>query len=230
MAVDVGNVRTRRALLAGAVGGVAALVAHALGRPSPVLGADVELGGVNSTTATTTIQNIVDDDTVLRLQSSEGLALSGTGWSGALFRGRNRPGVTAAQISNLSLFRVPNVRAGVVGFGEDIGVRGSSANKVGVLGYAGGDGPSNMPPNAGVYGWSTTEGVGVSYGVLGRSTAPVGYGVFGTSNTGTGVQGFTKDGTAVSATVQSGGDGLRVGRVRPGPVQHLRPGHDPGRR
>src|SRR5215204_4849795 len=207
MSVDAGNVRTRRALLAGAAGGVAALIAQAIGRPSPVLGADVVLGGTNTTTAKTTIQNTSTDSTVLELRSVESLALVARGNVGALITGRDGAGVTAVQASGPSLVRASSLNAGVVAFGESMGVRGSSANRVGVLGVAGGDGPSNIPPNAGVYGWSTAEGIGVSMGLLGRSTAPAGYGAFGTSKSGTGVQGFTKSGTAVAATVGSDGTG-----------------------
>jgi hypothetical protein len=216
MAVEVSSVRSRRALLVGAVGGMAALVGHAIGKPEAALGADVVLGGTNTTNATTTIQNTSNLATVLNVTSSKAVALAARGDAGALLVGRDSPGVTGIQLSGLGAARVSSERSGVVGRGEDSGVRGSSKNKVGVLGFAGGDGPSSMPPNAGVYGWSTGEGIAASFGVLGRSTAPLGYGVFGTSNTGTGVQGFTKNGNAVAATVTSGGNGRALavsGRV-----------------
>ena len=170
MSVDAGNVRTRRALLAGAVGGVAALIAQAIGRPSPVLGADVVLGGTNTTAAKTTIQNTSTDSAVLELRSVESVALVARGDAGALITSRDGAGVTAVQASGPNLARASSLNAGVVAFGESMGVRGSSASKVGVLGVAGGEGPLNIPPNAGVYGWSTAEGIGVSMGVLGRST------------------------------------------------------------
>jgi hypothetical protein len=207
MAVEVSSVRSRRALLVGAFGGMAALAAQALGRPSQVLGADVVLGGTNTTTAKTTIQNTSTDSTVLELKSSQTLALVARGTVGALITGREGAGLTAVQASGPSLIRASALNAGVVAFGESMGVRGSSTDKVGVLGVAGGEGPENMPPNAGVYGWSTAEGIGVSMGLLGRSTAPTGYGAFGTSDSGTGVQGFTKSGTAMSATVGPNGTG-----------------------
>ncbi len=207
MAVEVSSVRSRRALLVGAFGGVAALAAQALGRPSSVLGADVVLGGTNTTTAKTTIQNTSTDSTVLELKSSQTLALVARGNVGALITGRDGAALTAAQASGPNLIRASSLNAGVVAYGESMGVRGASTDRVGVLGVAGGEGPTNMPPNAGVYGWSTTPGAGVSMGVLGRSTAQIGYGVFGTSETGTGVQGFTNSGTAVSATVGPNGSG-----------------------
>lgn len=207
MAVEVSSVRSRRALLVGAFGGAAALAAQALGRPSSVLGADVVLGGTNTTTAKTTIQNTSTDSTVLELKSNQTLALVARGNSGALITGREGAALTAGQASGLSLIRASALNAGIVAFGESMGVRGSSADKVGVLGVAGGEGPSNIPPNVGVYGWSTAESIAVSMGVLGRSTAPAGYGAFGTSDSGTGVQGFTKSGTAVSAAVGPNGTG-----------------------
>jgi hypothetical protein len=217
MAAGLADTRSRRALLMGAFGGVAAVVAQALGRPAPVRGADVVLGGTNNTTQTTTIQNTANEELVLAVLSDEGIALGAAGWAGAFLVGRNRAGVTGIQSSTPLLRRVPAVKAGVIGIGEDIGVRGTSSDRVGVLGFAGSNsGPTNMPPNVGVYGWSTTEGGGVSMGVLGRSTAPVGYGVFGTSEAGSGVSGFTEDGIAVAATVGSGGSGRALavsGRV-----------------
>jgi len=207
MAIEVNSVQSRRALLVGAFGGFAALLGQALGRPDIVRGADVVLGGTNNETTTTKIQNTTTTASVLDLLGSQSLALAARGKVGALIIGREGAGVTAVQSSGPTLIRASTLNAGVVAFGESMGVQGSSKTKVGVLGFAGGDGPSNMPPNAGVYGWSTAEGIAVSMGVLGRSTAPVGYGVFGTSNKGTGVQGITEDGTAVSATVGSGGSG-----------------------
>src|SRR5829696_8951788 len=138
MSVDATQVRARRALLAGALGGVAALIAQAVGRPSPVLGADVVLGGTNTTTAKTTIQNTSTDSAVLELRSVESLALVARGNVGALITGRDGAGVTAVQASGPSLVRASSLNAGVVAFGESMGVRGSSANKVGVLGVAGG--------------------------------------------------------------------------------------------
>jgi hypothetical protein len=135
---------------------------------------------------------------------------------GALITGREGAGLTAVQASGPNLVRASALNAGVVAYGESMGVRGASPDRVGVLGVAGGQGPENMPPNAGVYGWSTAEGIGVSMGLLGRSTAPAGYGAFGTSDTGTGLQGFTKSGTAVSASVGPNGSGRALaanGRV-----------------
>ena len=216
MAVEIGSVRTRRALLVGAAGGVAALVAQAFGRPEPALGADVVLGGTNTTDATTTIQNTSNLATVLNVKSSKTLAMSA--------RGRRRRTVCWSRLTRRDRSSVERFWGSSVcrqsARESSVGARtlasGLSANKVGVLGFAGGDGPSNIPPNAGVYGWSTAEGIGVSMGVLGRSTAPAGYGVFGTSNSATGVQGFTKSGTALSATVGSGGSGRALvanGRV-----------------
>ncbi len=78
MAVDVSSVQSRRALLAGAFGGLVALAARAIGQPEIVRGADVVLGGTNNTTATTTIQNTTTESTVLSLASSKTLALAAT--------------------------------------------------------------------------------------------------------------------------------------------------------
>jgi hypothetical protein len=200
--------------LIGAFGGVTALIAQALGRPDRVLGADVVLGGTNTASSTTVIQNTTTSSAVLELKSSQSLALATGG--GALIRARHGAAVTAIQADQLLTARASALKAGVVARGEDIGVRGSTESKVGVMGVVGGQGPSGLPPNAGIYGWSTAEGFAVSYGVIGRSTAPTGYGTFGTSNTGTGVQGFTKSGTALAGTVSNGESGRALvanGRV-----------------
>lgn len=59
MSLDIGTTHTRRALLAGGLGGIAAVVASAAGRPSPALAGsdgDVVLGATNSSSDTTTIE------------------------------------------------------------------------------------------------------------------------------------------------------------------------------
>ena len=198
MSFEEAATRSRRALLFGAIGGLSALVAHALGRPSPLVagGGSVQLGTTNMSSSTTTVQN-----------NTAGHGFVGAGLtSGVSGIGSPGPGVSGSSVHGLLSSQLPQ-RVGVHGIGDRVGVQGRSPDRVGVLGIAGGAGPASMPPNVGAYGWSTAEGGGVSMGLLGRSTAQNGYGVFGTSDTGTGVVGFTDDGTAVSATVSGGGSG-----------------------
>ena len=220
MSIDAADTRSRRALLLGAIGGVSALAAHALGRPSAMLagGGSVQLGATNTSTATTTIQNANTGDVPLVARNNGGTALVGNGTTiGVAGVGNPGPGVRGLSMDGLSPARVPT-RVGVQGLGDRVGVQGSSPNHVGVLGMAGDGAPApSMPPNVGVYGWSTAESLGVSMGLLGRSTAPIGYGVFGTSDTGTGVQAITKNGSALAATVSTGGTGRALnvaGRVK----------------
>lgn len=209
MSIDITETRSRRALLVGAIGGVSALVAHALGKPNPMLagGGSVQLGATNTSNGTTIVQNLTNEDVPLLSRSTKGDGFVGRGaTSGVVGVGNPGPGVRGSSVEGILASRLPQ-RVGVLGLGDRAGVQGKSANRVGVLGVAGGAGPSSMPPNAGVYGWSNAEGAGVSYGVLGRSTALHGYGVFGTSDRGSGVQAFTESGVAVVASVTGGGSG-----------------------
>ncbi|MEI7745669.1 MAG: hypothetical protein WCK58_18180, partial [Chloroflexota bacterium] len=60
MVVETMVPRTRRTILVGAFGGVAAWAASAAGRPQPALGHDpddVLLGGTSTATSTTRIEN-----------------------------------------------------------------------------------------------------------------------------------------------------------------------------
>jgi hypothetical protein len=63
MAIDPNGVRSRRALLLGAAGGLGALAAHALGRPAALRAGTeyVKLGERNDSTTVTTIFNTVPD-------------------------------------------------------------------------------------------------------------------------------------------------------------------------
>jgi hypothetical protein len=88
---------SRRALLAGALGGLGAFAASALGRASEVragVDGDVVLGSSQSATATTSIQNYANNATVFLAESATdlgsggGTALSGKSGSGIGVRGQ----------------------------------------------------------------------------------------------------------------------------------------------
>ncbi|HEX6474766.1 MAG TPA: hypothetical protein VF114_06735 [Candidatus Limnocylindria bacterium] len=112
--------RSRRALLAGALGGLGAWAAGAIGRASPTragVDGDVVLGGSNTTGGTTTIQNISGSaNTMLFVSTSQG---------GTFF------GVTdfADCITGFS-----QERTGVFGSGGESGVSGNSHDGHGVHG------------------------------------------------------------------------------------------------
>jgi hypothetical protein len=81
MSLDTTALRSRRALLAGTAGGLAALAAQVIGRAPPVQAGTgaVMLGAVNNSGDPTTIQNITNDADVL---TGESLG-AGTGVLGA---------------------------------------------------------------------------------------------------------------------------------------------------
>jgi hypothetical protein len=74
MALDTTTPRSRRALLAAAFGGLAAMAAQAIGRPQPVEAGtgSVMLGAVNDSADTTVVQNSTDDSPVFRSVSTVG--------------------------------------------------------------------------------------------------------------------------------------------------------------
>jgi len=114
---------SRRALLAGALGGLGALAASAIGRPSLTEAHDVDdvlLGGGNTATATTSITNNSNSNTVLAAtSSSSGAAFEGTTTSGDAIQGNSESG-TAVRGTAGSGF-------GVKGVSNAVGVYGSAA-------------------------------------------------------------------------------------------------------
>ena len=75
MTIDTTAPRTRRALLAGALGGIGAWAASAISRTSPVLadGEVIHVGDdIETAAATTWIANTANDETVLQLANDHG--------------------------------------------------------------------------------------------------------------------------------------------------------------
>ena len=191
-----GALRSRRALLLGAIGGAAALAAGALGRPTPAWagnGDPITIGAENTGTSLTLLTRTAGDAFI---------------------------GSTAATASA----GVVGLHTG--GANGGYGVRGSTSSTVGigVLGVAGAatglgtgvSGSSLSPTGTGVYGDNSTTS-GLSSGVTGHSASSSGRGVIGraSSSTGTdaiGVEGFTNSaaGAGVKAINNAGGVALRV--------------------
>ncbi len=159
--MDTTTPRSRRALLAAAFGGVAAVATQAIGSPAMTRAGSgaVNLGAVNVSGDTTTLRNPTDQSVVLRARSEgAGIGVQGISDSraGVLGRSRAGPGVAGESASG----------AGVEGrTGSGIGVRGASADGYGVVG--------NSQTNVAVYGSTDT-----------------GYGVFGQSRWGTALYGL----------------------------------------
>lgn len=215
MTIDATLPQTRRALLAGAIGGLAALTAQLLGRPLPAQGANldhVRMGTNNTETARTLIRNTNSGKTVL--------------WADATGGGT---GVYASTDSGI----------GVSGYSTDgSGVQGHARSRTGVYGFTGTGAAPSGPSRTGVYGRCDTangigaygraaDGVGV-LGVLGpapsgawlsRTAAGVhgysgeGIGVYGYSDSFRAVNAWCPDGIAVEATSQRGTALVVEGRV-----------------
>jgi len=172
--------RSRRAVLAAGIGGVAATVAAAIGRPEVALAGsdgDVGLGVTNITALTTTIENLTTGGTVLYVASShDGIGLYSTSLSGRAVAGESTDGygvygqssstdgVHGKSWSAAGVYGISNSGYGVYGTStSQVGVYGDSANHPGVVGHSDNSiGVSGSSPNGtGVYG-SSGIGVGVS--------------------------------------------------------------------
>jgi hypothetical protein len=181
---------SRRALLAGALGGFGALAASAIGRASPVRAANgntVTVGGSFTGTTVTTITTTGDH------------AIWG--------ESDNHAGIFGKSNSSLGVYGESTSYYGVQGFSSDfVGVRGSSATSDGVQGEA------NDPDHSGVYGSNPAFGYGVAgstnggssrAGVWGHNSVD-GVGVRGTTIAGSGVFGYSSSLTIPSAPAKVG--------------------------
>jgi hypothetical protein len=189
--------RTRRQLLAGGTGALAAvLAAEAIARPAPALAADggnVVLGQDNAASATTVIANSADDKTQAALQATgtgetigiSGLSDSGNGVygqsgatsSGLLTVGHGVHGITDDPQGYAVVAEHAGNGTAILGIGGELGsgVAGTSGVGIGVSGSSGG--------HAGVAGANTGAGAGVS------GSAFSGIGVLASGATALSVQG-----------------------------------------
>jgi hypothetical protein len=183
---------SRRAVLAGAIGGLGALAASAIGRPSQVLASDpndVVLGSTNTSGSTTTIQNTTTSSTVLYAVGAVGARA-----------------VYGLSDGNTAVYGNATTGVGVSGASDSyIGVNGESTSYVGVYGFSfASDQPATVGWNGngmtGVQGFSSSTKAALpvpkaktgvygsayqdssSKGVWGES--PQGHGVHGSSNSG----------------------------------------------
>src|SRR6266487_689473 len=101
---------SRRAMLAGAIGGLGALAASAIRQPQRAFAHDaddVRLGGTNVATATTYISNTVNSSDVIGGHSTSGIAVSGTSGSGS--------GVFGSSTSSAGIYGLSSSSYGVYG-------------------------------------------------------------------------------------------------------------------
>jgi hypothetical protein len=208
MSLDTTVPRSRRALLAAALGVGVATVANALGRPTPVRANDpndVVLGTYNWAPTRTVIASDADDGVA---GSSSGSNMSGvygvnSNADGYGVFGRNQSHEATGYLGG------PDVGAhgggsfaGVTGESSGWGVIGSSESGGGVFGMSGQVAWVVEPANAGV--WGVAENNAASVGVYGYSSGGTG-GRFGTS-TGTALQvvGKAKFDRAGKVTIKKG--------------------------
>jgi len=187
--------RSRRAILAASLSGVAAWVAGAIGRPDAARAGsdgDVVLNEFNNVgTSQTRIVNSANNTTVF------------LGWSDA-----GGIGVKGSSNSNVGVYGINTVNAATQPAVEGQSVGGGT----GVLGFSGsGVGPAGKV-KTGVYGYAAQAGSvgvwgdtgatsGTSYGVLGESHYSDGIGVQGNGwNSGTGVVGSGRVGLFATST------------------------------
>ena len=190
MAVDVTVPRTRRAVIAGAIGGTVAVAASALGRVDPVLAGsdgDVVLGATNTEATPTIIQNLVNDQKVLDCLSKEGDAIQAwvfaAGKSGVYATSNSATGQGVLGRNST------NENRGYLG-GGSFGVSGTSSTGDGVRGASWASGKS------GVYGVNSVTG---GYGVFGRNSASGNTGALGASDAG--VRGDSTSGVGVNGAL-----------------------------
>jgi hypothetical protein len=175
---------SRRALLAGVVGGIGAWAASAIGRASPVGATDgdiVHVGDDLTATDVTKLTNSANGLTVLEVESSGGVAVQATSGSGAGVVGfcTSNAGVIGGSTSSVGVRGDSSSFIGVWGASGGTGTVGqSSGNNTGVHGHSGSGALPAAKAKTGVYGYANQDNV--SKGVHGDS--PSGYGVYGTSD------------------------------------------------
>jgi hypothetical protein len=180
MAIDASGMRTRRGILAGAFGGLAAWAASAVGHTLPVRAADgpVILATDNTETKSTRILNSGTDSAFEAWNAAEtvggGISAGGSGVTGE----NQTPG--------------------------GCGIWGrSQGNGVGVFGWSQAVGTEfgiQLPTKTGIFGRAIQDATAI--GVRGESTS--GRGVQGTATTGFGVRASAAAGTGVYATATTG--------------------------
>ena len=195
MALESSVPRSRRAILTAALGGLAGMVASAIGQPGPAAAAagdPLKLGRsstVNTAgTANTSMKTKSTGVALAVTQNGSGSALKGTAVAAA---GSGVVGQNTGPASS---------GAGVKGIGgNNNGVIASTSNvnRYGVHGI------NTAPLGDGVRGDAGTGGSGVI------GLAPSGYGVFGGSDAGTGIRGETQTGFGVSGFASDTGTGVR---------------------
>jgi hypothetical protein len=201
-------------MLIGALGGLGAWAASAVGRASPARaeGETIVVGGEYTTaTSVTKLTNQTTGANVIEaVSTSAGAGVKGTSATSIGVWGASTEwtGVTGESVE----------AAGVAGVSTDgVGVRGFSANAQGVIGIGsiGVEGTSDSQFGWGVGGSNSVSG---GIGVWGQANGAGSRGVWGNSNAGQAVRGQATSGTGVFGSATSGYAIQGSGRVRFGKV------------
>jgi hypothetical protein len=215
---------SRRAVLAGALGGIGAWAASAIGRASPVraAGDDLQIVHVGDTfldvRTGTYLSDSATNATVFSAVSSSaggqggGTGLAGASGSGIGVRGSSDSyagvygsspagfGVYGTCISNAGVYGTSISHVGVYGFSNASNHAATlgfaTGNSTGVQGYSGSALPV-APAKTGVYGYAAQDSGSV--GVRGES--PAGFGIYG-KTTGTGFAGYFNGRTFMSQYIE----------------------------
>lgn len=182
------NSTSRRAILAGGVGAVFALVADAIGRPRAAAATDGEamfVGG-NYTATTATRLNASGTTTAFFGYSAMGTGLYGQSDQGVGVFGYTPGGGVPIEGK---------------GYGDAPGVIGGSTTM---------PAPSPRPTKTGVFGWAFQDSS--ARGVHGQSTS--GRGVYGQATNGRGLYGYATSGSAIYGTATTGLALQTSGRIR----------------
>ncbi len=221
------SLRTRRSLLAAAIGAGAGVIASALGRPLPATAANgnaVTVGGSFTGTTATIIDTSPGSGTAIFGISGSGPGVSGGSVSAQGVLGGSDSGVGVQGNSNTGIgIKGIGSAGGVDGISTSgPGVHGYSTNGMGVDGYSDGSSPFGLPfsgagvrgvsiAGSGVVGYASSSGPGGletpgnRSGVFGYSNADSNaVGVYGKTLSGVGLKGEAFAGTGVHAMAQSG--------------------------
>ena len=178
MAIDTVTARSRRALLIGAVGGLAATVAAAIGRPLPAHATTDGVSYVNDENAGTVIS-------AASLQSF-GVPTSGSG-DAVRAQSHSGKGVHAESSSGVGLYATSDTGSAIEAWNNQLGAGLSAHGNPAVHGMSQQDhGAAILGSNEGFAatgvrgeGVSSAAQGGASYGVWGDGLGPGGIGVFG---------------------------------------------------
>lgn len=209
MAVETRTPRSRRALLAAAAGGLAALAAQTIGRPAEIRATDgnpVLLGQLQDETLETEIENTTDDIAALIGHGSgaRGIGLQGVTSDGVGVRGDAGTGTGVYGFSGTGKAVLGHSESG-----SKPAILGDSGGaNTGVQGWSGSGAVPSSPDKVGVFGAAGPDSDAATRGVYGRSGA--GRGVHGSATSGKGVVGRSETGTGGYFSAGAGGTAFQA--------------------